>query len=668
MTVLEKATLSDHDEASSCPTCQFIQQLISPECSSSSVTDDANDEDDETATTTIHTITTSLPSFRVTDWDDGHIPEGFQAPSLKRPERDLHHHAAHGCGGSTTRMVHYDRPQPAVGTPPVVHVLDHVVPMSLVDALYDWTVSLDRPWGTYVTMEQVQRFFHDNDDNKNENANHQHPDYKYQNLSQDDLALHAVASFCRNGLTSSIPSSIHTTNESEMNSSSTKTPIVSWPQLLQEGHGVAIWALASLVGSQVPYHLDYAEQIRYDTNVICPPLYAGTLQCSKTQVHHSCGDNDKDTADGNGMIADSTTVMKGGDFWVNVQGLDHYRQYGYKGALVSKTKDKRHATADDEDDETVDWLPPNIVTDSSGWVRIPFSYNRIICHKGDLPHCSTKVEALPPNTMRVIVGFNVFPRIVGERVQQAPEHSNAFRRKVQLRRFWLLQQAKLSTTGRIPRDDGNIKNDIVQDASQKQKRPEKVFTLNMIQSNKGLTKLFVLAKRQRIQYLFRQAQAKLEKDILQLVWQRQDKPARQPTTVAFLMQQLGRTPTSSACQLLEQTTDENEENVVEPNKQEDIDLLGWPTPLDVQVQVHHMLLESTKSYSSEQSDDNPRCKLMRWTSQPQDKEENGKKKPLVSPPTLVYAVVKSQVNIGNNMDTSPRKQLMNLLLEASREG
>jgi hypothetical protein len=60
----------------------------------------------------------------------------------------------------------------------------------------------------------------------------------------------------------------------------------------------------------VQYHIDYAELYRYETNVIYPPLYAGTCQVSP--VH---GDED----------------MVGGDFQANVRGIEHYRQFGYKG-------------------------------------------------------------------------------------------------------------------------------------------------------------------------------------------------------------------------------------------------------------------------------------------------------------------------------------------------
>lgn len=48
---------------------------------------------------------------------------------------------------------------------------------------------------------------------------------------------------------------------------------------------------------------------RYETNIICPPLYAGT--------YHVTPFGDRD--------------MDGGSFMANVAGLAHYSRFGYKG-------------------------------------------------------------------------------------------------------------------------------------------------------------------------------------------------------------------------------------------------------------------------------------------------------------------------------------------------
>ena len=74
--------------------------------------------------------------------------------------------------------------------------------------------------------------------------------------------------------------------------------------------GTAVWCLCSDETDSVQYHIDYAELYRYETNVIYPPLYAGTCQVAPLS-----GDED----------------MVGGDFQANVQGIEHYRHFGYKG-------------------------------------------------------------------------------------------------------------------------------------------------------------------------------------------------------------------------------------------------------------------------------------------------------------------------------------------------
>jgi hypothetical protein len=54
---------------------------------------------------------------------------------------------------------------------------------------------------------------------------------------------------------------------------------------LQHVHAVAVWAMAAQVGSEeVPYHLDYAEKVQYQTNIIVPPLVAGTLHCTRAPI------------------------------------------------------------------------------------------------------------------------------------------------------------------------------------------------------------------------------------------------------------------------------------------------------------------------------------------------------------------------------------------------
>jgi hypothetical protein len=67
--------------------------------------------------------------------------------------------------------------------------------------------------------------------------------------------------------------------------------------------------LASGLTNEVEYHIDYAELYRYETNIIQPPLFAGTF-------HVSPFHNSED--------------IVGGDFMVNIKGLEHYKKFGYK--------------------------------------------------------------------------------------------------------------------------------------------------------------------------------------------------------------------------------------------------------------------------------------------------------------------------------------------------
>lgn len=222
--------------------------------------------------------------------------------------------------------------------------------------------------------------------------------------------------------------------------------------MLDQAHGVAVWGLAAPTGSEVPYHLDYAEQIRYESNIIVPPIVAGTLQCTRDKVN-------------------------GGAFVVSLQGIPHYKKHGYKGKLCEPCIDDM--------------------------VNIPYEFNQLTCHLGNLPHGSTKIESIDGDQMRVIVGFNVFGHDVGETVQRAPEHSDQFRRKVRFQRMIF------RSNGAGDGEDGAL-------------------SLEQVKNNKSLAKLLVLAKRQRIKEEFEKGKRWLEKEIEPLL----------PTTVQTLMDSL----------------------------------------------------------------------------------------------------------------------------------
>jgi len=156
-------------------------------------------------------------------------------------------------------------------------------------------------------------------------------------------------------------------------------------------HGTVVWSLSSGLSSEVQYHIDYAELYRYENNNICPPLYAGTCQVSPLE---------------SGEII-------GGNFMVNLGGLNHYRKFGYKAKLLS------HEALETD-------------LNSPDWMTIKYKENRGIIHDGDLPHLSTPITYIDQSKRRVILGFNCFTDTVGPCCERAPEHSDAFNRTIKL--------------------------------------------------------------------------------------------------------------------------------------------------------------------------------------------------------------------------------------------
>ncbi len=156
-------------------------------------------------------------------------------------------------------------------------------------------------------------------------------------------------------------------------------------------YGTVVWSLASGLSNEVQYHIDYAELYRYESNNICPPLYAGTCQVSPL----------------------NTEEVVGGDFMVNIGGLNHYRKFGYKAKFV-----------------TDEMLQTDL--NSSDWITIKYRENRGIIHDGDLPHLSTRIKYIHGTKKRVILGFNCFTKAVGPCCERAPEHSDAFNRTIKL--------------------------------------------------------------------------------------------------------------------------------------------------------------------------------------------------------------------------------------------
>ena len=81
-----------------------------------------------------------------------------------------------------------------------------------------------------------------------------------------------------------------------------------------------MWALSSDVNDEVQCHIYYAELLWYEHNIICPPLYAGTVQCSPLNVHEKSS-----------IYKQNGGAMGGGNFTMNMKGLAHCKKYGYKG-------------------------------------------------------------------------------------------------------------------------------------------------------------------------------------------------------------------------------------------------------------------------------------------------------------------------------------------------
>lgn len=165
---------------------------------------------------------------------------------------------------------------------------------------------------------------------------------------------------------------------------------------------------------------------------------------------------------------------------MSLQGIPHYRKHGYKAKTLALGKALEKDAMDD-----------------SGLVRIPYRFNQMICHLGNLPHSSTKVEAIHGNQDRVIVGFNVFCHTAGPFVQRAPEHSEQFRRTIQLQRY----------------------------ISKSTETENRGMCLELLRKNKALTKLLVLAKRQRVKDQYNISRDRLAKEV----------PEHLPASVAELM-------------------------------------------------------------------------------------------------------------------------------------
>ncbi|GMF44077.1 unnamed protein product [Phytophthora lilii] len=196
-------------------------------------------------------------------------------------------------------------------------------------------------------------------------------------------------------------------------------------------HGVAVWVIASDCDDETEYHLDYAEQVRYETNVVFPPIYGATLHVSPL---HNVVEGEEAATPNQGR---ETSSFEGGGFHVNLTGLAHYDKYGYK------TRKQPHRLTTDELEE--------LSASEEGWKRVAYKYRRGIICDGEFAHFSGRVRTLSTSVdthlpvKRVVVGFNLFPDEIGACVAKFPEHSGAFNRYVKLSQAAVKQTKLLST-------------------------------------------------------------------------------------------------------------------------------------------------------------------------------------------------------------------------------
>mmetsp|Transcript_38925 Transcript_38925/g.81426 ORF Transcript_38925/g.81426 Transcript_38925/m.81426 type:complete len:636 (-) Transcript_38925:49-1956(-) len=577
---------------------------------------------------------TSLPSFeshggKLEEFDDGHCPETFRFQQHEEKNSKNIGDLAVNCDAATPRIVRYNSPQltssaSSNSTSPLsVHVYDGVLNPNNSRMLYNVTAPTkhmqqmkndtliklegESPWGTYVTIKEASEWI---EWNKREGESGTHGNFndyfvawrqkmiryymwqKHERLSSDEkkeeqietnheknshlqrhlddmenirhlLAVEAVAKF----FLETIPFQPGTTEvvKAHPGQSSNET-LFDTAQILKKAHGVAVWALSSSPGQSVSYHIDYAELLRYEYNVTVPPLWAGTVHCSALwNDRGSSSDNQC-----NNLLPESHSdqnCMKGGEFCVNLRGLDHYAENGYKGNISGN---KLGGWSRPSNATSGQCLKGEIhVNDDDQWVTIPYAFNRGIVHHGEFPHLSAPIQGIgtqdsnsadgdgrgaSPQISRVIVGFNVFGHDVGAHIAKAPEHSKPFRRKVRLYRSTI----NASMTGQT---------------SVGEKSRQGGMDISQIRKNKGLTKLLVLAKREKVKEELRRNQEQLTCRIWRRMLSRPSQDGSLPR-VSDIVNEFGS-----------------------PN--DGLDGV-WPKSIDVHVHLHHMFLSTESKQDSAQ--------------------------------------------------------------------
>ncbi|KAL3656679.1 hypothetical protein V7S43_018458 [Phytophthora oleae] len=330
----------------------------------------------------VHGAPAPPDSIHLRSWDDGFTPSGCN----DRP-------------GKIVRDFPRDHPG-------AFAVVDGAVSERTADLLYASAVNAT-VWGVYVPVSELQL---ENTDGKALEA----PELERDESKDPAAYRHALAR--------------RTVQEFLVDKDAgQRITKMDW----ERTHGVAVWVIASDCNDETEYHLDYAEQVRYETNVIFPPIYGATLHVSP--LHNDLTENEANQGR-------ETSSFEGGSFHVNLTGLVHYDKYGYK------TRKQPRQLTTDELEELSEREP--------GWNRVSYKYRRGILCDGEFAHFSGRVRTLPTGDVgaelpvkRVVVGFNLFPSEIGACVAKFPEHSGAFNRYVKLSQAAVKQTKLLSTAG-----------------------------------------------------------------------------------------------------------------------------------------------------------------------------------------------------------------------------
>jgi len=423
---------------------------------------------------------------KLRQFHDGHIPEMFREASSSKPSELIYYPK------QSVRKSFLKIHRNALPTN-LTHAIYQSTITEVDTSASSKTLSSppsEEPWGTYVTFQEARK--HLEQCRYHHVCQQQSKDYiagdercciavtgmikkankkdKEVEAYRKELAIAAIAHFLLERLDQHPLPLCYTTNNNDKKDSdnhddneelekkpflTSEKEILSQPSTstfdnLEEGaeegsiplrpHGVGVWVLSSGYKTHVPYHVDYAEWIRYRHNVVALPLYAGTVQCTEAHVI-------------------------GGEFaaqlWDNTDGsMDPYLNVGYKGRKIGahmggwtppialsktgscriqseredlKRKDTAQPASTAMDGEKEDLMA---YPDENGWVTIPYRFNQGILHSGHSPHLSGVMEGCKSDggedleTKRVILGLNVFGTDVGEMVRSVPEHSRVFRAKV----------------------------------------------------------------------------------------------------------------------------------------------------------------------------------------------------------------------------------------------